>query len=69
MSFLVCLFYQTWEYPGHVDPSTNCKGDNDPLDVVEIGSKIGCRGEVKQVKVLGILAMIDEGDLQIVVYV
>ena len=28
---------QTWEDPDHVDASTNCKGDNDPVDVCEIG--------------------------------
>jgi inorganic pyrophosphatase len=53
---------QTWEDPGHTDENTDCKGDNDPLDVCEIGSKIGVRGEVKQVKVLGTLALIDEGE-------
>ncbi|KAI6656679.1 Inorganic pyrophosphatase-like [Oopsacas minuta] len=55
-------FPQTWEDPGHVDPRTNAKGDNDPLDVCEIGSKIAVIGEVKQVKILGGLAMIDEGE-------
>lgn len=58
---IIMYIWQTWEYPGHVDPSTGCKGDNDPLDVIEIGSLVGCRGEVKKVKVLGILALIDEG--------
>ncbi|KAF5395579.1 hypothetical protein PHET_11804 [Paragonimus heterotremus] len=52
---------QTWEDPNHVDPDTQAKGDNDPIDACEIGSKILQRGEVVQVKVLGILAMIDEG--------
>ena len=28
---------QTWEDPDHVDSSTNCKGDGDPIDVCEIG--------------------------------
>jgi inorganic pyrophosphatase len=28
---------QTWEDPSHVDPDTGCKGDGDPIDVVEIG--------------------------------
>jgi inorganic pyrophosphatase len=28
---------QTWENPEHIDPDTNCKGDGDPIDVVEIG--------------------------------
>jgi len=53
---------QTWEDPNHTDPSTNCKGDNDPIDVCEIGQKIHARGSVIQVKVLGVFAMIDEGE-------
>jgi len=53
---------QTWEDPAHTDPSTNCKGDNDPIDVCEIGEKIHPRGAVVQVKVLGVFAMIDEGE-------
>ncbi|VDP94689.1 unnamed protein product [Trichobilharzia regenti] len=52
---------QTWEDPSHVDGNTNTKGDNDPVDVCEIGSKIWPCGSVIPVKVLGILAMIDEG--------
>ncbi|XP_075005781.1 inorganic pyrophosphatase 2, mitochondrial isoform X6 [Calonectris borealis] len=31
---------QTWEDPNHTDNSTGCCGDNDPIDVCEIGSKI-----------------------------
>jgi len=53
---------QTWEDPEHTDPSTNCKGDNDPIDVCEIGQKIHARGAVIKVKVLGVFAMIDEGE-------
>jgi len=45
-----------------LDPSTGCKGDNDPIDALEIGSRVATRGEVVQVKVLGILALIDEGE-------
>lgn len=37
-------------------------GDNDPLDVCEIGSRIPQRGSVIQVKVLGALGLIDEGE-------
>jgi len=55
-------FPQTWENPNHVDEFTNCKGDNDPVDVCEIGSKIHPRGAVIQVKVLGCFALIDEGE-------
>uniref|UniRef100_A0A8C1HLA3 inorganic diphosphatase n=1 Tax=Cyprinus carpio carpio TaxID=630221 RepID=A0A8C1HLA3_CYPCA len=53
---------QTWEDPGHKDNDTGCCGDNDPIDVCEIGNKVCCRGDVIKVKVLGVLAMIDEGE-------
>uniref|UniRef100_A0A183DXP4 inorganic diphosphatase n=1 Tax=Gongylonema pulchrum TaxID=637853 RepID=A0A183DXP4_9BILA len=53
---------QTWEDPGHTDPATRAKGDNDPIDVFEIGSKIQPRGAVIEVKILGVLALIDEGE-------
>eukprot|EP00732_Lithocolla_globosa_P004412 Lithocolla_globosa_v1_NODE_4061_length_1515_cov_10.713115.p1 type:complete len:299 gc:universal NODE_4061_length_1515_cov_10.713115:1471-575(-) len=53
---------QTWEDPTHTDADTNCSGDNDPIDVCEIGSVVAAVGEVKQVKVLGVMAMIDEGE-------
>ena len=32
------------------------------MDVVEIGSAVAVRGQVKQVKVLGVIALIDEGE-------
>lgn len=54
---------QTWEDPSILNPAVNCKGDNDPVDVVEIGSKALASGAVVQVKVLGALAMIDDGEL------
>ena len=44
-----------------MDPDTQAKGDNDPLDVCEIGQRVWERGQVRQVKVLGTLALIDEG--------
>merc|ERR1712020_691817 len=53
---------QTWEDPDHIDAHTNCKGDGDPVDVCEIGSKVHKPGSVIRVKVLGTLAMIDEGE-------
>uniref|UniRef100_A0A3Q3WH58 inorganic diphosphatase n=1 Tax=Mola mola TaxID=94237 RepID=A0A3Q3WH58_MOLML len=54
---------QTWEDPHHTDEETKCCGDNDPIDVCEIGSRVCFPGQVIQVKVLGILAMIDEGEM------
>ncbi|OQR78255.1 secreted inorganic pyrophosphatase-like, partial [Tropilaelaps mercedesae] len=53
---------QTWEDPNTQDAHTGCKGDNDPIDICEIGHRIAQRGEVLQVKVLGVLALIDEGE-------
>ncbi|KTF91856.1 hypothetical protein cypCar_00021428 [Cyprinus carpio] len=53
---------QTWEDPSHTDKETMCCGDNDPIDVCEIGSKVCVTGQVIQVKVLGILGLIDEGE-------
>jgi len=55
-------FPQTWENPAIKDERTQAFGDNDPLDVVEIGSKIHKTGDVIQVKVLGTYAMIDAGE-------
>lgn len=45
-----------------MDQSTGCKGDNDPIDVLEIGYRIAKRGDVVQVKILGTVALIDEGE-------
>uniref|UniRef100_A0A8K9XAD1 inorganic diphosphatase n=1 Tax=Oncorhynchus mykiss TaxID=8022 RepID=A0A8K9XAD1_ONCMY len=53
---------QTWEDPGHKDADTGCCGDNDPIDICDIGYKVCSRGEVIKVKVLGTLALIDEGE-------
>ncbi|CAE7168896.1 unnamed protein product [Rhizoctonia solani] len=53
---------QTWEDPNQIHAETKAKGDNDPLDVCEIGEQIGYTGQVKQVKVLGIMALLDEGE-------
>ncbi|KAG0097524.1 Inorganic pyrophosphatase [Podila epicladia] len=53
---------QTWEDPTVSHPDTNARGDNDPLDVCEIGEAVAHVGEIKQVKVLGVMALIDEGE-------
>lgn len=53
---------QTWEDPLHIHPDTKAKGDNDPIDVCEIGESVGYTGQVKQVKVLGAMALLDEGE-------
>lgn len=53
---------QTWEDPSHLDENTKAKGDNDPIDVCEIGQRVCKRGDVIKVKVLGTLALIDDGE-------
>ncbi|PNY20639.1 Inorganic pyrophosphatase [Tolypocladium capitatum] len=55
-------FPQTWEDPNAVHPETKAKGDNDPLDVCEIGELVGYTGQIKQVKVLGVMALLDEDE-------
>jgi len=55
-------FAQTWEDPAYEDPRTQAKGDFDPLDVCEIGNHIFKTGDVIKVKILGVWAMIDEGE-------
>ncbi|PIG86734.1 hypothetical protein AARAC_010735 [Aspergillus arachidicola] len=52
---------QTWESPDEIDAETGIPGDDDPLDVCEIGSTNACCAEVKRVKPLGAFAVIDEG--------
>jgi inorganic pyrophosphatase len=56
-------FPQTWEDPEQVHMETGALGDGDPLDVCEIGQSIAQVGTIKQVKVLGVLGMIDEGEM------
>ncbi|KAH3685046.1 hypothetical protein WICPIJ_003983 [Wickerhamomyces pijperi] len=54
---------QTWDDPTTKDPETGLFGDNDPLDIVEIGSAVAKVGDVNEVKILGALALIDDGEL------
>lgn len=56
------VYYQTWEDPTVVNADTKARGDNDPIDVCEIGEQLGYTGQVKQVKVLGVMALLDEGE-------
>jgi inorganic pyrophosphatase len=62
MMFNYGMFPQTWEDPCIVSEETGCKGDGDPLDAVEVGTRQMQTGEVAEVKVLGVLAMIDDGE-------
>ncbi|SMN22041.1 similar to Saccharomyces cerevisiae YMR267W PPA2 Mitochondrial inorganic pyrophosphatase [Maudiozyma saulgeensis] len=55
---------QTWEDPTTEEfQGTGLKGDNDPLDCCEIGSAVLNIGEIKRVKILGSLGLIDDGEL------
>ncbi|CAF2041837.1 unnamed protein product [Rotaria magnacalcarata] len=53
---------QTWEDPNHVDEDTKTTGDNDPLDVCEIGTALHATGSIVPVKIVGVLGLIDEGE-------
>merc|ERR1712205_56979 len=58
------MFPLTWEDPAHANAEVEGMfGDNDPVDIVEIGSKVHPMGTVVKVKALGCLAMIDDGEL------
>ncbi|XP_047981729.1 soluble inorganic pyrophosphatase 6, chloroplastic-like isoform X2 [Salvia hispanica] len=58
------LLPQTWEDPSLANAEVEgAFGDNDPVDVVEIGESQGKIGQVMKVKPLAALAMIDEGEL------
>ncbi|KAH7368769.1 inorganic pyrophosphatase [Plectosphaerella cucumerina] len=60
--FLYGSIPQTWESPNFEHPYTNEKGDNDPVDLFDIGQELGYIGQVKQVKILGALAPNDGGE-------
>lgn len=53
---------QTWEDPDLKDSLGNA-GDNDPLDVMEIGSVRLEMGSVTPCRVLGHLALVDQGEM------
>ncbi|KAJ1667968.1 inorganic diphosphatase activity protein [Coemansia sp. RSA 1813] len=53
---------QTFEDPAHVDTDTGYVGDSDPVDVIEIGQAVCAQGCVYRVKVLGVVALIDDGE-------
>ncbi|KAK8092813.1 hypothetical protein PG999_014400 [Apiospora kogelbergensis] len=57
--FLYGSIPQTWENPNVHHNFTGFPGDNDPIDLFDIGQDIGYVGQVKQVKVLGGLAIAD----------
>ena len=63
MLFNYGAFPQTWENPHKQSNFINKYGDNDPLDVIDIGDSKSTIGMVYKVKILGILGMIDQDEL------
>ncbi|VBB17861.1 inorganic pyrophosphatase, partial [Yasminevirus sp. GU-2018] len=53
---------QTWEDPNHIDERTGLVGDNDPMDAFDLSMLPTQSGEVIHLKVLGCIAMIDQGE-------
>jgi len=53
---------QTWECPDTKSGMTGLGGDDDPIDVVELSEGPIDIGKVTNLKVLGLLGMIDEGE-------
>ena len=49
---------RTWEDPNTPHQDTGFNGDDDPIDVCEIGLKPITTGSIRPVKVLGVLAMV-----------
>ena len=62
MMFNYGAFPQTWEST-EVQFVADTYGDNDPLDAIDIGMSQMKTGQVTGVKVLGILGMIDDGQM------
>lgn len=56
-------FPQTWEDPTEDSGVEGLVGDGDPLDVCEIGASRLATGTVKRVKILGSIALVDDGEL------
>ena len=57
---------RTWEQPAHAWAGLEhlaSKGDNDPLDVVDLSTIAQPCGAVVEVKLVAVLAMIDEGEV------
>ena len=57
----MCYYYACYCHAtqlNYISPELGCFGDDDPIDVVEIGSKSLPMGTVTPVKPLGVLAMI-----------
>lgn len=59
MLFNYGAFPQTWEDPKVISEETGCPGDNDPIDVIELGTRQRPTGSITRVKIVGLIAMID----------
>lgn len=53
---------QTWEDPTVEDHECKAYGDNDPIDVVDISAGRKSVGQVYKAKILGALALLDDGE-------
>ena len=53
---------QTWEDPKVLLPETGTPGDNDPIDVLDIGTKQWSVGSIVRIKILGVLGLVDAGE-------
>lgn len=62
MPFNYGFLPRTWENPDLVDASTKCVGDGDPIDVVQLSPRAVATGLYMPVRVLGVLALIDQGE-------
>lgn len=62
MLFNYGAFPQTWEDPKVVNEDTGCPGDNDPVDVIELGTRQRPCGSITRVKIVGVIAMIDSDE-------
>lgn len=51
MLFNYGAFPQTWEDPKEISEETGCPGDNDPIDVIELGTRQRPTGSITRVKV------------------
>ncbi|CAE8606425.1 unnamed protein product [Polarella glacialis] len=53
---------QTWEHPELKHPDTGVGGDNDPIDVLQMNPEPCTVGEVMAVRVIGVFALVDDGE-------
>ena len=62
MLFNYGMIPQTYEDPTVDCPHSGLRGDDDPLDIIDLGHKQHQVGKVLRVRVLGILGMVDDGE-------